>query len=68
MSKRTNSISGFKIALILTVFFTILKLFGLIDWSWIWVICPIWIGLGMMLLIVFLILLVIKIFEIIYSK
>jgi len=28
----------------LTILFIILKLFGAITWSWLWVLCPIWIG------------------------
>lgn len=30
---------------ILTIIFVILKLCGVIDWSWLWVLCPIWITL-----------------------
>ena len=34
----------------LAVLFIALKLCGVIDWSWIWVLCPLWIG-GALLLI-----------------
>ena len=27
-----------------TLVFTVLKLVGVIDWPWIWVLCPLWIG------------------------
>jgi hypothetical protein len=33
----------FKLAIILTIIFMILKLMNYITWSWIWVISPIWI-------------------------
>lgn len=39
----------------LTIVFIVLKLCGKIDWSWIWVLCPIWIpiaiSIGILLLI-----------------
>lgn len=28
----------------LTIAFIVLKLCNVIDWSWIWVLCPLWIG------------------------
>lgn len=31
---------------LLTVLFIALKLCGVIDWSWWWVLCPLWIGLA----------------------
>lgn len=33
------------------IVFLILKLTGVIDWSWWWVTCPIWIPFAMMLVI-----------------
>lgn len=41
---------------LLQVAFIILKLCGVIDWSWIWVLCPMWIS-TIVLLIIFLVLL-----------
>lgn len=37
---------------LLTLLFTILKLTGMIRWSWIWVLSPLWIGMiiGLVLL------------------
>ena len=29
---------------VLTLIFITLKLLGHIDWSWVWVLCPLWIG------------------------
>lgn len=36
----------------LALTFTILKLTGVIAWSWLWVLCPLWIGLAGWLFIV----------------
>ncbi len=44
MSETTNS-SGLGFAGLLTIVFITLKLTHVIDWSWWWVISPIWIGL-----------------------
>ena len=32
----------------LTVLFIIFKVTGIIDWSWLWVLCPIWIPFAFM--------------------
>lgn len=29
----------------LTIVFIVLKLVGIIDWGWIWIVCPLWISL-----------------------
>lgn len=34
---------------LLTIVFITLKLTGFIDWSWLWVLAPIWIPLGLVL-------------------
>jgi len=45
MSKRTTSnSSGIGFAGLLTIVFITLKLLGKIDWSWAWVLSPIWIS------------------------
>lgn len=36
----------------LTIAFIVLKLCGVINWSWVWVLSPIWIAWGLVLLIV----------------
>ena len=56
MSENSNG-GGIRIGLgsLLTVLFIILKLTDRIDWSWWWVLCPIWIPLvfvGIMVYIV----------------
>lgn len=38
--------------ILLTILFIALKLCGVINWAWIWVLCPLWIGLVLVLIIV----------------
>ena len=47
--------TGIGLPTLLTVAFVVLKLLGVIDWSWWWVISPIWIcvAMGILALIVF---------------
>ena len=35
----------------LALAFIVLKLCGVIDWAWIWVLAPLWVGWGLALLI-----------------
>lgn len=37
---------------LLTVAFIVLKLCHIIDWPWIWVLCPIWITFALAILII----------------
>lgn len=53
MSNNNNSNSGIGFTGLLTIVFIILKLVGVINWSWWWVLSPIWIDL--IVVIVFLI-------------
>jgi len=39
----------------LTIAFIVLKLTNYISWSWIWVLCPLWISLSVVLLIILII-------------
>ena len=43
MDKKTKS-GGMGIISVLTLIFVVLKLTGLIDWSWVWVLSPVWIS------------------------
>ena len=38
-----NKTGGVSFAGILTVAFIVLKLLGIINWSWLWVLAPLWI-------------------------
>lgn len=50
--KRSNGgKGGLSLFTILGVVFVILKLCGVISWSWIWVLAPFWIGFSLVLLI-----------------
>ena len=46
---RTNNID---LVGLLQILFIALKLIGVIDWSWVWVLSPIWISLLLFLLII----------------
>lgn len=48
----------------LAIVFIVLKLTNYIDWSWIWVLCPLWIGLAFVAVIFLVTLLVLIIAEI----
>lgn len=48
-SKTTSGGIGF--TGLLTLLFIALKLLGVIDWSWVWVLAPIWISVVIVLLI-----------------
>ena len=46
MEKRDHSGGGVDIVGLLTLLFIALKLCGVIDWSWWWVLSPVWVVLG----------------------
>ena len=48
----SDSRSGMSFSSVLTLIFVVLKLVGVIDWSWIWVLCPIWINVIIIIIIV----------------
>ena len=43
MNNKTTQ-GGLGIVSVLTIIFIVLKLLGVIQWSWIWVLSPIWIS------------------------
>jgi hypothetical protein len=45
MASKASS-GGVSFAGLLTITFVVLKLIGVINWSWIWVLAPLWISLG----------------------
>ena len=51
MSTQTNSSNGIGLGTILTVVFIVLKLTDHIDWSWWWVLSPLWIPIVLVLII-----------------
>ena len=50
-SNRTGG--GISFTGLLTIVFIVLKLLGVITWSWVWVLSPIWITLVLVLIAVF---------------
>jgi len=46
-----ESSSGIGIVGVLTIVFVVLKLVGVITWSWWWVLSPLWISLGLWLVV-----------------
>ena len=47
----SNITSGIGLPGILTVVFVVLKLCGVIKWSWWWVVAPLWGPLGLLILV-----------------
>ena len=39
---RTNNYYGTNYAGLLGIIFIVLKLTGVVSWSWVWVLCPFW--------------------------
>lgn len=52
-----NSGGGLGVGSVLTIVFVVLKLVGVINWSWWWVLSPLWIGFGVTVLLILLFLL-----------
>ena len=52
MSEKNSSNSGIGFTGLLTVAFVVLKLCGVIAWSWWWVLSPIWITILLIIAIV----------------
>ena len=57
----SSSSSGIGFTGLLTIVFIVLKLIGIIDWSWWWVLSPIWICALIILFIIAIVLFVIVI-------
>lgn len=51
MSDGNNYNGGIGFAGILTIVFIVLKLVGIINWSWWWVLSPLWIPPGIIMII-----------------
>lgn len=52
MKRNDTTTAGVSAADLLTIVFVVLKLTGVIDWSWWWVLSPIWIVGGFALLLI----------------
>ena len=49
MENKTINKNGIGFCGALTIAFIVLKLCGVIDWSWVWVLAPMWIAWGLIL-------------------
>jgi hypothetical protein len=49
--KRKISGAGTGSLVLIAIFFTVLKLTKLITWSWLWVLCPLWIPLAVVIVV-----------------
>jgi phosphoglycerol transferase MdoB-like AlkP superfamily enzyme len=47
-----NSNGGLGITSVLTIIFVVLKLLHIIDWSWWWVLSPLWIATALFILLI----------------
>lgn len=57
-NNNSSSSSGIGFTGLLTVAFIVLKLLGVINWSWLWVLAPLWGGFLIFILIVLIILII----------
>ena len=52
MSSNNNSSNGIGLGWVLTIIFVVLKLTGVIDWSWLWVLSPLWISALLIVMVI----------------
>ena len=52
------SSGGISFGAMLTIVFIVLKLVGVITWSWLWVLSPLWISLALFLVVFIFVLLI----------
>ena len=57
-SRSSTSTAGIGFPGLLTIAFIVLKLVGVIDWSWVWVLAPAWISVALVVIILLVALLV----------
>lgn len=48
---KNNGSSGLGLGSVLTIIFVVLKLVGVIDWSWWWVLSPTLISIGLLIIV-----------------
>jgi hypothetical protein len=59
---------GLGLGTVLTIIFVVLKLVGVIDWAWVWVLAPFWISAAISFVFVLIALLITVIAAIIVNK
>ena len=62
-NRSSNNASGLGLGTILTIVFVILKLCGVINWAWIWVLSPLWISAAITIILIIFVIVVAKIKE-----
>lgn len=60
-------INVWKLSVALTIIFTVLKLTKAIDWSWVWVVSPLWITI-ILTFVVFVVIFVVAIVQMVKGK
>ena len=56
--KETSANGGIGFIGVLTIVFIVLKLLNVIDWSWWWVLSPLWISFGLSILVIVIIVII----------
>ena len=59
-NNKNNASGGIGFCGLLTIVFIVLKLIGVIDWSWLWVLAPKWIPLAIVSIILLIIIFIKK--------
>lgn len=59
-SNNNNASGGIGFVGLLTIAFIVLKLIGVVEWSWLWVLAPIWISALIVLLLIVVAVILIK--------
>jgi hypothetical protein len=59
---------GLGLGTVLTIIFVVLKLVGVIDWAWVWVLAPFWISVAISLVFSLIALLIVAIAAIVVGK
>lgn len=55
-----STAGGIEFAGVLTIVFVVLKLCGVIHWSWLWVLAPLWIPIVIALLILLIVIICVR--------
>ena len=64
MNENNNTVSGgIGFGGVLQIVFIVLKLLGVINWSWVWVLSPLWIGTGLSVVIFIVCLIIVTAFN-----
>ncbi len=52
MEKENNKSTGISLSVVILLIFLVLKLTKLIDWSWVWVLSPLWIPFALVFIVI----------------